>query len=202
MAGAGFGAVTALVNAFSFRSQDVESRAATVSGWSPVEIVSVLLDAGWAWAGLAVFMGWLVTRAEKSPFGVGALVLGATAGALALFAATAAYGVVEAAQEGGPVSSWYPSENAIWWITSFVFGGPLGAVGACATRSGLIGLLGKTTVPVGAAVQMLVLPPGRNEVITTIGQVIVWAAAATAVGWAVVRFLAAGRRRARPGSAA
>jgi hypothetical protein len=56
--GAGFGAATALVNAISHGYADLESRAYTTSGWSGAEIMSVLLDSGWAWAGLAVAVGW------------------------------------------------------------------------------------------------------------------------------------------------
>lgn len=192
--GAGFGAATALVNAFALRSVDLESRTATTSGWSPAEIVSVLLDAGWAWAGLAVLTGWLVTRAGGDPAVSGSLARGAAAGALALLAATAAYGIVDMIGNGGHVSSHEP-EAPVWWITSVVFGAPLGAIGACITSPGLIGLLARITVPVGAAVQMVVLPPGRNEAVATIGQAVVWTAAAASVGFAVVRFLMVKRRR-------
>lgn len=160
--GAAFGAATALVNALCFHYADFESRTATTSGWSPLEIVSVLLDSGWAWAGLAVFTGWLVTRAEGGTRSPAALARGAVAAALALLAATAAYFFVEIIQDGAPLSS-LPRSEPVWWVASVVLGGPLGAVGACVTRPGPIGLLARVTVPVGAAVQMVVLPPAGTR---------------------------------------
>ncbi|MER5320657.1 hypothetical protein [Streptosporangium roseum] len=190
--GAGFGAATSLVNALSHSYADLGSRAYATGGWSVAEIMSVLLDSGWAWAGLAVAVGWLVTRARES--GPAALAQGGAAGALVLLAATAAYSVVDAIRSGGQVS-WYESEPLLWWVASVVLGAPLGAVGACVKRSGAIGLLARLTVPVGAAVQMVVLPPGRNEVVETMGKTIVWTAAAAIVGFIVVRFLLAERRR-------
>ncbi|MEO3860461.1 hypothetical protein [Acrocarpospora sp. B8E8] len=56
-AGAGFGAATSLVNAISHGYADLESRTYTTSGWSVAEIMSTLLDSGWAWAGLAIAVG-------------------------------------------------------------------------------------------------------------------------------------------------
>ncbi|ACZ84354.1 hypothetical protein [Streptosporangium roseum] len=196
--GAGFGAATSLVNALSNSYADLESRAYTTGGWSIAEIMSVLLDSGWAWAGLAVAVGWLVTRARES--GPAALAQGGAAGALALLAATAAYSVVDAVRSGGQVS-WYESEPLLWWVASVVLGAPLGAVGVCVRRSGAIGLLARLTVPVGAAVQMVVLPPGRNEVVETMGKTIVWTAAAAIIGFVVVRFLLVERRRRSPAAA-
>lgn len=191
--GAVFGAATSLVNALSHSYADLESRAYTTSGWSIAEIMSVLLDSGWAWAGLAVAMGWLVTRAaEIRP---AALARGAAAGALALLAATAAYSVMETMRNGGPLSSWYETEPLVWWVTSVLFGAPLGAVGACVKRPGVTGLLARLTVPIGAAVQMVVFLPGRNEVIANIGKTVVWVAAAVSIGFIVVRFFLVERRR-------
>ncbi|MFF0307471.1 hypothetical protein ACFYSC_08580 [Streptosporangium sp. NPDC004379] len=195
-AGAGFGAATSLTNVLSNHYADLESRAATTGGVSALEIVSVLVDSGWAWAGFAVLIGWLVACAgEDRP---GTAVRAAAAAALALLAATAAYSFVDTVRGGGPLSSWYESEPLFWWVTSILFGAPLGAVGACARRPDVAGLLARLVVPVGAAVQMVVLPPGRNERIEAMGQAIVLAAAAVAAGLVVVRFLAAWRRRPSP----
>ncbi|MEV1168885.1 hypothetical protein [Nonomuraea sp. NPDC049784] len=191
VAGVGFGAATSLVNALSGSFANLESRAYTTSGWSVAEVVSVLLDSGWAWAGLAVAAGWLVTRAGESR--LAALAQGAAAGVLALLAATAAYSIVDTIRSGGQFP-WYESES-VWWFASFIFGGPLGCVGACVRRPGAIGLLARLTVPVGAAVQMVMLPPGRNEVIAAIGKTVVWLAAAVSIGFVVVRFLLVERRR-------
>ncbi|WP_246178626.1 hypothetical protein [Actinomadura decatromicini] len=81
-------------------------------------------------------------------------------------------------------------------MTSIVFGLPLGAVGGCAGRRGAAGLVARLIVPVGASVQMVVLPPGRNEVIQTVGQAVVWTAAAAITVLVVVRHLR--RRPAAP----
>lgn len=96
------------------------------------------------------------------------------------------------------MSSWYEHEPLVWWAAGVIFGAPLGAVGACAARQGVAGLLAGSTVPVGAAVQMIVLPPGRNEVIATIGEAVVWTASAVSIGFLVVRFLSVERRRPSP----
>jgi hypothetical protein len=190
--GAGFGAATSLVNAISLAYADVESRAYTTSGWSVAEIMSVLLDSGWAWAGLAVAAGWLLTRDQESR--AAALRQGAAVGVLALLAAVTAYSIVDTIRSGASFP-WYESEPLVWWVASVVFGGPLGAIGACVRQPGAIGLLARLTVPVGAAVQMVVLPPGRNEVIEAIGQRVVWTAAAASFCFVVVRFLLVERRR-------
>ncbi|MER7207850.1 hypothetical protein ABZ470_19690 [Streptosporangium sp. NPDC020072] len=198
--GAVFGAATSLVNATSNHYADLESRVATTSGASAIEIVSVMIDSGWAWAGLAVAMGWLMARTMGGDPGERTsrpLVRGAVAGAVALLAATAAYAFVDTVWRGEPLLSWYLSESPIWWVAGVVLGAPLGAVGACAVRPGAIGLLARMVVPVGAAVQMVVLPPGRNERITTIGQTVVWTLAALFVGFVGARFLS-GRRSAPP----
>ncbi|MEV1242683.1 hypothetical protein [Nonomuraea sp. NPDC049750] len=71
----------------------------------------------------------------------------------------------------------------------------MGAVGACVKRPGVMGLLARLTVPVGAAVQMVVLPPGRNEVIEAIGKTIVWTEAAAIIGFILVHFFLVERRR-------
>ncbi|WP_053175100.1 hypothetical protein [Nonomuraea sp. SBT364] len=188
--GAAFGAATSLVNAVSHHFADLDSRAATVSGVSPLEIVTVLLDSGWAWAGWAVAVGWLVTRTT------GSLPSALTGGALTLLAATAAYSVMDTVVRGEPPATWYLSESVVWWVAAVVLGAPLGAIGACVGRSGVIGLLARLTVPVGASVQMAVLPPGRNEVIATVGQVLVWTVAAACIGFLVIRFI--GMRRPLP----
>ncbi|GIH28360.1 hypothetical protein Aph01nite_66700 [Acrocarpospora phusangensis] len=191
-AGAGFGAATSLVNAISHSYADLESSAYTTSGWSVAEIMSVLLDSGWAWAGLAVAVGWLVTRPGER--GAAALTHGAAAGVLALIAAVAVYGAVDIIRNDAPIA-WYLPEAIVWWISSVILGGPLGAVGACARQPGVLGLLARLTVPVGATVQMILLPPGRNEVVRVIGQTVVWTAAAVSIGIVVVHYLFATRRR-------
>ncbi|WP_198653120.1 hypothetical protein [Actinocorallia populi] len=158
-----------------------------------------MMDSGWAWAGLAVAAGWLVTRAENgAPL---APARGAAAGVLSLLAAVAAYAFGETIAGGGALTSFVGNEQLVWWVAGLLFGAPLGAVGACAHRAGVIGLLARLTVPVGAAVQMALIPPGRNEVITAIGQWVVGVAAAAGIVFVVVRFLLSLRRPSEPAGA-
>jgi hypothetical protein len=51
------------------------------------------------------------------------------------------------------------SDIWLWCAGSLLLGLPLGAVGACARRPGLPGVLAALVVPVGAAVQVVVLAP-------------------------------------------
>jgi len=192
--GAGFGAATAFMNALSLSHADLESRTYTESGWSYAEIISVLLDSGWAWAGCGVVVGWAVTRGDGGRRS--GLALGATAAALALIAATIAYGIGEAIADGGQ-TPWFGADELVWGTAAIVLGAPLGAIGACARWPGALGLLARLTVPVGAAVQMIVLPPGRNEVVQAIGKTIVWTAAAVSIALIVAHFVVT-RRRSRP----
>lgn len=192
VAGAGFGAATSVANAVSHEFADLESTAYTNGGWSFPEIISVLMDSGWAWAGLAVFAGWLATRADHARPSASAQ--GAAAGALALLTAVAAYAFADTVRDGGPLSSFYLNESPVWWVAGVLFGVPLGAVGACTHRPGVLGVLARLTVPVGAAAQMVLLPPGRNAVITAIGQAIVGVAAAAGIAFVLSR----ARSRPRP----
>jgi len=153
---------------------------------------SLLVNAGWAWAGVAVAAGWLVGTAAR----------GAAAGVLALFAMTTAYygmdSIVHRVQFG---SDWY--EMLVWWMASVVFGSVLGVVGASIRRPGVVGLLAALTVPVGAAVEMLLLPRegGAFGVVNPVYdwlRPVVWAAAAATTAVLVVRFLAS--RRGQIGS--
>jgi hypothetical protein len=144
------------------------------------KVLSLLLDAGWAWAALAVAMGWLAGTWSR----------GAAAGALTLLAATTAYYVMDAFMRDEPLA-WYWQEMVLWWAASVLFGLLLGAVGAAIRHPGAIGLLAALTVPVGAAVQMIALP-SRPHITATpavvLAEVIVWTGAAIGAGWAVYRF--------------
>ncbi|MFJ9676614.1 hypothetical protein ACIRP2_00930 [Streptomyces sp. NPDC101194] len=138
------------------------------------------MDAGWSWAALVVAVGWLA----------GAPVRGALVGALALIAATGAYYVTDAFASGAE------TEMVRWGVAAVPLGLVLGAVGSAFRRPGLVGLLAALTVPVGAAVQMVVLPPRPHATLTTtivLAEVVVWTAAVFSVGWAVYRFWAARR---------
>ncbi len=122
-----------LANALSGEFADLSSREYAISGWSVPEIVSVVLDSGWAWAGLAICAGWLLTRTS------GSLVHGAVVGPVALLAAVAAYAFVDTARSGAPLSDWIHSEPYVWWIAAVVFGVPLGSWAPASTCRGWSG---------------------------------------------------------------
>jgi hypothetical protein len=175
--GVGFGAVTSLVNALSSPYGELGMPLTGTVGAKAAEVLSLLMDAGWSWAALAVAMGWLAgTRAR-----------GALVGALALIGATVAYYVTDAFVWGAGM------DMVVWLVVGVPFGLVLGVVGAAIRRPGLIGLLAALTVPVGAAVQMVVLPPRPHLTLTpaiVLAEVIVWTASVLGAGWAVYRFRA------------
>jgi hypothetical protein len=151
-------------------------------------VVSILLDGGWAWAGLAVAAGWLA----------GAPVRGALAAVVALLAATTAYYALDSELREEPFALYWP-ELQRWWLASVACGPALGAVGAYVGRGGVRGLLAGLVVPVGALVQTVVLPPGSGNLIVTPEMRLAWAivlvASGVVAGAVLVRFLAAERRR-------
>ncbi|MGW2180551.1 DUF6518 family protein [Streptomyces sp. NPDC001732] len=176
-AGAAFGAVTSLVNALSSPYTDIGAPLKGTPGGRVAKVLSLLLDAGWAWAALAVAAGWLA----------GTLVRGALAGALALVAATVAYYVTDVVVADAETAM------VFWSVAGLLFGPVLGVLGATARRPGAVGLLAALTVPVGAAVQMVVLPPRPHLTLTpaiVLAEVVVWTGAVLGVGLAVRRFLA------------
>ncbi|MFH8471477.1 hypothetical protein [Streptomyces sp. NPDC018000] len=179
-AGVGFGAATSLVNALSSPYAELGEPLTGTVWASAAKVLSLLLDAGWAWAALAVAVGWLA----------GERVRGALVGALALFAATGAYYVTDAFVAGAE------TDMVRWWAAGLPLGLILGAVGAAIRQPGVTGLLAALTVPVGAAVQMVVLPPRPHLTVTptmVLAEVMVWTAAVLGAGWAVHRYWAARR---------
>ncbi|MEU8779625.1 hypothetical protein [Streptomyces sp. NPDC048606] len=178
--GAAFGAVTSLVNALS---SPFSSLGAPLVGTVPggaAKVLSLLLDAGWTWAALAVAVGVTARTWGR----------GAAAGALGLMAATAAYYVTDSFARGEPLAGYGP-DLILWWVASVLFGSVLGVVGAAVRRPGVIGLLAALTVPVGAAAQMLLMPPRPHMTLTPgiiAAEALVWTAAAAGAVWAVHRF--------------
>lgn len=82
----------------------------------------------------------------------------------------------------------------------------LGAVGACIVRSGVVGLLAALTVPLGAAVQMAILPPGLEGALVPAEAIwarwIVWIAATVVTVVVLVRFFSPTQRFLRTGKPA
>lgn len=176
--GAAYGAVTSLLNDLSSEYGDLGSTLAGTSGQSLLKVLSTMAGAGWAWAALAVAVGWYT----------GTRRWGAAAGGLALAVAATAYYSLDNLLRSEPILN---TDIWIWAAAGLLLGPPLGAVGATIGRPAISGLLAGLTVPVGAAVQMAVLPQGLSgpqvdsEAIWA--RWIVWVAAAAAALLIVVR---------------
>ncbi|MEU1417903.1 hypothetical protein [Streptomyces sp. NPDC005731] len=175
VAGSVFGSLTSLANAVSSPYGPIGARVAASAGAGAGTVVSLLLDAGWSWAALAVVVGWAVATPAR----------GALGGAAALTAATVSYYVMDAyVWDAG-------TDMVVWLVVGVPLGLVLGAVGALVRRPGLTGLFAALVVPVGAAVQMVVIPPGEGLIdarLATTAAGIVWAAAALSAAWALGRF--------------
>ena len=143
-----------------------EARADRSGGAQVAEFVSLILDSGWAWAGLAVLAGWLLGPGRRP-------LAGALAGCLSLVVATAAfYGVDYLCTAGG---DWVGVQ--FWWARALVLGPVLGAVGTLIRRPGLTGLIAALVVPVGAILNLIVLPlPGESRMATPVLVTVVVAA--------------------------
>ncbi|MDX2706537.1 hypothetical protein PV350_27335 [Streptomyces sp. PA03-6a] len=175
--GAVFGTVTSLVNALSSPYSGLGAPITGTLWGGAAKMLSLLLDAGWSWAALAVAAGLLAGTPAR----------GMPAGPLALVAATATYSAMDHLLVNAG------SDVLVWAVVAVFFGPFLGMTGAAIRRPGLTGLLAALTVPVGAAVQMVVLPPRPHVTVTpaiAVAEALVWTAAAAGAAWAVHRFLA------------
>lgn len=175
IAGLGFGAATSLVNGLSSPYTDLGMPLIDPVWGSAAKVLSLLMDAGWAWAALAVAMGWLA----------GTRSLGALGGALSLMSATGSYYVTDTYIAGAGTDMVY------WWTIGLPVGAMLGTVGAAIRQPGLTGLLAALVVPVGAGAQMIVLPPRPHLTLTppiVLAEAIVWTGAALGASWAVYRY--------------
>ncbi|PRY12542.1 hypothetical protein CLV37_110102 [Kineococcus rhizosphaerae] len=170
LAGAAFGAFDSVVN----RVSSVTDPAAITTAQQVARFLSYLLDAGWAWAALAVLAGWWART----------WLLGAAAGWVSVSGAVLAYYLTDAQVRGESFSS-YVGEVLLWLAACVLLCAPLGLVGACARRRDARGLVAGLVVPVGAAVQMVVLAPGLEGAIVYPQAVwarwTVWVAAAVGV---------------------
>ncbi|SCL17111.1 hypothetical protein GA0074694_1896 [Micromonospora inyonensis] len=169
------GAVDSVVNHVPIWLGEVGTARAERGAWSQAaEFASLILDAGWAWAGTAVLVGWLVSRHTRPATGV---LRGAVAGALALLFATTAYYGMDVIFDGG---AWWYRATRYWLIGSVVLGPALGIVGASIRRPGPVGTLAALLVPAGAALQMVVLPPPPDSLMAQPVRLTVWLSAAAA----------------------
>lgn len=121
-------------------------------GQSLAIVLSRLLNSGTVWAGLAIVVGMLLRRPLIAGVGgvlasVWALLVNDTLGW--------ALGVLGR-------DAW--ALNAHWYLLSLVIGGPLGLLGWLARGPGLVGLVGRLSIPLGAVLETLVrgyfTPPG------------------------------------------
>lgn len=155
VAGIALGATDSVVNhVANLRGEDVLARSER-SGWTQAaEFVGMVLDSAWAWAAVAVLVGWLIARR-----GAG-IPASALAGAVVLLSATAVYYGVDVLFDGGGL--WHRAMK-VWLVCSVVFGPVLGAVGALTRRPGTVGVLAGMVVPVGAVLDMALWPPQQDS---------------------------------------
>ncbi len=181
-AGLAMGAGAAAVNNVPIFLGEVGEARRDRSGWSQAaEFVSLILDSGWAWAAMAVAVGWLVSRGVRPIVGV---FVGALAGCVALLAATVVYDRLEALFQDGTGGGWRLQH---WLVLGVVLGLPLGAVGATIRRPGPVGVLAGLVVPIGAALNVVVLPPPRESFVAVQVAITVWGAATTAAVMLLIR---------------
>lgn len=188
--GAGFGGTTSLINDLSSPYGQLGGRLVR-AGWTWVtevaEVGSLLLDVGWAWAALAVAAGWLA----------GEIVWAAPAGAVSLMTATAAYYLMDSLLREESLAG-YVGETRYWLLASLTLGPFLGVVGANLVRSGVVGLLARLAVPVGALVQPIFFQPGiagSSRPAAAWALVIVSAGAVASISLVVARFVTQRSRR-------
>ncbi|WP_157437823.1 hypothetical protein [Actinoplanes subtropicus] len=209
MTGLALGAGTGFADSVPPILNEVGKARADRSGWSQAsEFVSLILDSGWAWAATAVLAGWLVSRARQppptgTPASASAAVavagnpprpfLGALAGFVALSMATVAfYGVQGLFADGWDGWSY---QVRFWLVRALVLGMPLGALGVLARRGGITGALAALVVPLGAVLNLIVLPlPGDSRMAGPVA-VTIWTGAVLGVVLILLRLV---RERMRP----
>ncbi|RLP84325.1 hypothetical protein EAD89_26575 [Micromonospora sp. BL4] len=134
-------------------------------------------------------VGWLVSSGLRPVVGV---LAGALAGGLALIDATIVYDAVPMLFPFHEGFGW--GQMPFWLVASLVLGLPLGAVGATIRRPGPVGIFAALVAPVGAALNMVVLPPPAESPVAGSVMLTVWGAAATAAVLVLVLALRARRR--------
>ena len=123
-------------------------------------------------------------------------IVGAVAGFVALSIATVAFYAVQGLFADDWGGWWYQVE--FWLVRALVLGMPLGAVGVLARRGGIAGALAALVVPVGAVLNLIVLPlPSESRMAVPV-EVTIWTAAIAGVVLIAFRLV---RERMRPVSA-
>lgn len=185
--GGGFGATTSLINDISSPYGMIGGQIAD-TGWAwtlrVAEVVSRLVGVGWAWAALAIVMGYL---AGKGGSGVRSVV----AAVLTLLAATTAYyGMDSILREESLAGYWW--EISFWWPASVATGLVFGVVGAGIRRPGVIGLLCGLAIPVGASAWVVWEASGMLYVSPAMhwARAIVWVCSVMVAGIFIARFIA------------
>lgn len=108
---------------------------------------ALVLNAGWTWAALSVWSGWLIRHPAP------ALVAGMLGALVAVIAYYVFAGTVGDRVHLG-VAGLLPRMER-WSMVALIFGPFLGLIGALTRRRGVIGLLAALVVPIGAAIEFM-----------------------------------------------
>ncbi|MGW5253600.1 hypothetical protein ACWERW_11340 [Streptomyces sp. NPDC004012] len=185
-AGVALGAIAAFTDNVPLLLGEIGKARADRSVWSQMaEFVSLLTDAGWAWAATAVGVGWMVSAGIRPRTG---LLVGALAGFVALTAATIVFYGINLLVGG----DFYWVQVLFWWARSLLLGLPLGAMGAVIRRPPA-GILAALVVPVGAVLNIIVLPPPPDSRVASTVVLTVCGGAAAATLLILVRAVQARR---------
>lgn len=195
--GIALGAVDAATNAIASPYTDIGASLVGTPWQAVAAFAGLILNAGWAWAALAVAAGWF---AGRRPGRRGAVAVAAT-GVAALFGAIVAYFVVDSALKGDQLVG-HAGEIAVWGVLAVLLCSPLALLGAQARRTDWIGLPAGLVVPAGAALQMILIPPGYGGISlrpwAEQARATVLVAAAVAALLVVAAFVVRRRRRVSP----
>ncbi|WP_432513382.1 hypothetical protein [Kineococcus sp. SYSU DK001] len=150
----------------------------------PLHPAGLVLNAGFAWAGLAVLAGALLRTPARAAVG----------GWLSGTAGLACFYVVDAAVRDVPLTA-SAARFPFWAAAALVCCPLLGLVGTRVRGAGIDGLLARLVVPVGALAEVLLHPPGGAAVRWGVGLAAVGAGAVLLRRW---RPAASGRSPHRP----
>ncbi len=138
----------------------------------PLRTAGLVLNAGFAWAGLAVLAGAVLRTPWRAAVG------GWLSGTIGL----ASFYVVDAAVRGVPFTA-AAGRFPFWAAAALVCCPLLGLAGTRLHDAGPIGLLARLVVPLGALAEVLVHPPGGPAVRWAVGLAAVAAAGVLLTRW-------------------